>query len=291
MSYLISYDFNRTIQDVNLQQIISGNAAILDGMILAGEAECKSYLVQRFDISNEFKNTNIFSKTATYYANDRVYLSAAAYVATNTYSVGQQATQAGIVYICTATTTGTFDPTKWTALGASGTIFYITYPAPPFDFNGLYSVGSHVYWKGKVYSCKIATPVLDHDTSIQYRAIENLPYLNVPPDDTQNGLQYWGTGAPYSVVGVLPTDGTKWTQGDNRDQQIVLYLIDIVLYHVHSRIAPRNIPDLRQSRYHNALQWLKMVATGDVTPALPLLQPKQGGRIRFGGGIRQINSY
>jgi hypothetical protein len=34
-----------------------------------------------------------------------------------------------------------------------------------------------------------------------------------------------------------------------------------------------------------------MCAEGNVTPNLPLISPKQGNRIRYGGGIRQINSY
>jgi hypothetical protein len=82
-----------------------------------------------------------------------------------------------------------------------------------------------------------------------------------------------------------------WLFGDNRNQQLVNYLIDIALYHVHSRIAPRNIPDLRIKRYDDAIKWLKMAGRGDITADLPLIQPKSGARIRYGGQIKNINSY
>jgi hypothetical protein len=292
MSYLISADFNRTIQDINLQQIIANDQNILQSAILAGEAECKSYLRQRFDISNEFKDTNPWNPATTYKAADRVYLSASAYATATTYNVNDLATYNGNVYICTATTTGAFDPTKWTVIGVSGAIFYAVFPATPFLYAGLYNIGDEVFWKNNTYTCKVATPLLDHDTALQYRAIENIPQPNPAPDDPQNGVSYWGAPTVYVVTpGTLPTDTNTWTQADNRDQQIVMYLIDIVLFHIHSRIAPRNVPELRAARYTNAINWLNMVKTGDVTPELPVLQPVQGGRVRYGGNLKQINSF
>lgn len=79
--------------------------------------------------------------------------------------------------------------------------------------------------------------------------------------------------------------------GTNRDAQMLSVVVDIALYHLHSRIAPRNIPELRQSRYENALSWLKMCAFGDITPALTKLTPTSGMRIRFGGNTKNINQY
>jgi hypothetical protein len=84
-----------------------------------------------------------------------------------------------------------------------------------------------------------------------------------------------------------------WVKGDNRNQQMVNYLIDIILYHLHSRIAPRNIPELRVKRYDDAIAWLKQCAKGEfITGGLPLLQPRQGMRIRHGGSLqKQNNNY
>jgi phage gp36-like protein len=62
----------------------------------------------------------------------------------------------------------------------------------------------------------------------------------------------------------------------NRSAVIVLYLIDMVLYHLHSRINPNNIPALRDNRYKQALAWLKDVAAGKITPNLPRISDTEG---------------
>ena len=76
-----------------------------------------------------------------------------------------------------------------------------------------------------------------------------------------------------------------------RDSQILSNTIDISLYHLHSRLAPRNIPELRQTRYDNAIMWLKMCANGEVTPSIERLTPESGNRIRYGGNKKNINTY
>lgn len=79
--------------------------------------------------------------------------------------------------------------------------------------------------------------------------------------------------------------------GTARDPQLLAYIIDISLFHLHSRIAPRNVPELRLTRYENAIAWLKMCAFGDVTPKLTPISPAQGNRIRYGGNSKNINQY
>lgn len=58
---------------------------------------------------------------------------------------------------------------------------------------------------------------------------------------------------------------------EERNPIVLMYLIDIVLYHIHSNNSPRNIPELRGIRYEAAINWLKMVANGDLNPDLPTL--------------------
>ncbi len=73
--------------------------------------------------------------------------------------------------------------------------------------------------------------------------------------------------------------------------QIKQTTIDIALYHLHCRISPRNIPDLRVKRYENAKEWLKFCANGDLTPKLTVKPEKAGMRIRYGGNTKNINQY
>jgi hypothetical protein len=294
MAYIISPDLSRSIQEANLQQIIGNDSNVLSGAILAGEAEAKSYLTQKYELADEFKDLYPWAPAIVYKAGDRVYLTAPLFSLTATYAVNALVTYNGNVYRCSIAVTipGAFNPASWNNLGLVNQIYNVKYPAPIFQYNGVYNVGDKVFWNNSTYTCRIQTPLLDHTTGIQYRAIQNLPLPNPAPDDINSGVTYWGVGVPFVfTAGTLPTNTLVFADGDTRDQQMVLYLIDIVLYHIHSRIAPRNIPDLRVKRYDDAVKWLKMAAQGEVTPALRKIQPHTGNRIRYGGNIKLINSY
>ena len=62
-------------------------------------------------------------------------------------------------------------------------------------------------------------------------------------------------------------------RADARNPQIVMYLVDAALYHLHSRQNPRNVPQIRQDRYDQVISWLKMVRKGELSAGLPLEPP------------------
>jgi phage gp36-like protein len=68
------------------------------------------------------------------------------------------------------------------------------------------------------------------------------------------------------------SDQTAWEAGDRRNQLLVLYLVDIVLYHLHSRLSPRNVPENRFLRYETAINWLKAISKGSLLIDLPKLE-------------------
>lgn len=72
--------------------------------------------------------------------------------------------------------------------------------------------------------------------------------------------------------------------GTDRNHRIVMIMVDVVLYHIHSRIAPRNIPEVRIIRYEQAIDWLKAVNRGSIVPDLPILKDEDGEDA--GGGFR-----
>jgi phage gp36-like protein len=65
------------------------------------------------------------------------------------------------------------------------------------------------------------------------------------------------------------------TTGTDRNALLVMYAVDMLLYHLHSRINPNQIPDLRIERYNNAIEWLKAVAKGMLSPALPAIETNE----------------
>lgn len=292
MAYLTPADYLRLIQDANLSQIITSNTAVQKGAELAAQAEAISYLRQKYDVSKEFTDTTQWDPTAPYSAGDRVYLSAPAYAPANAYAVGDLTLFNGSVYKCTIATTGAFATASWQLLGLQYAIFYALNPFTPFNLGGMYNPGDKVFWKNAIYTCLVQTAVVGHDVGIQYYQTNQIPYANIFPDDPKEGPTHWKFEENYLIPGGTAIDNESvWSNSDNRDQQMVMYFVDITLYHLHARIAPRNVPELRINRYDAAVDWLKMCAKGDVTPNLPVLQPKQGGRIRFGSQIRNINSY
>lgn len=293
MAYLTPADYLRIIQDANLSQIISANAAVQSGAELAAQAEAISYLRQKYDVSKEFTDTTPWNSTAPYSAGDRVYLWAQEYQNAIVYHLGDTCQSNGFFLQCiAASTTGPLVLTDWKILSALNTIYYALNPFPTFNLGGMYNPGDKVFWKNKTYTCLVQTAIVGHDVGIQYYQTNEIPYANIFPDDPKEGSIHWSFIEDYIVPGGTAIDNEAfWSQSDNRDQQMVMYFADITLYHLHARIAPRNIPELRVNRYEAAINWLTMCAKGEITPNLPVLQPKQGGRIRFGSQIRNINSY
>jgi hypothetical protein len=311
MSYLIHTDYIRSIQDANLQQIITSNQSVLTQAERAAVEEAKSHLRQKYDVSNEFQDTNQWDITKTYYTTNRVYLSATDFSATTAYVNGNYVLYSGSVYRANTSHTGAWNPAHFTFINLQYAIYSAKFPYPLFDYTAIYRRGDQVYWKNKTYTCLIPTAVPSHDTNIQYVQIDQIPFLNVFPDDIVNGVQYWGVGVNYSVpANTQITDTAYWDASDYRDAEMVQRIVDITLYHLHQRISPQNIPALRVIRYmgnapdrviketgdtvypvYSALGWLQACARGFITPNLPVLQPAKGGRIRYGGNPKNINSY
>jgi hypothetical protein len=272
-------DYLRVIQSDNLAQIIENNQQVKLDVEQAAQAEMISYLEQRYIKEEIFSNTTVYDNTATYYAKNLVEYTETVFNALSVYNPGDRITfttgsgdnALTYVYECvTLTTAGqspTTTPAKWDQLCLDKSLFYVTLPEEQWNPETEYVIGDEVWYDDKVYTALVA---------------------NTNVKTTVSAV--WGSGVSYSISGDLPTDTTKWTAGDNRNQLIVLHLIDITLYHLHRRINPRNVPDHRKEAYngnsHNdcggAIGWLKRVAKGSVNADLPEINPEQGMAMRSG---------
>lgn len=58
----------------------------------------------------------------------------------------------------------------------------------------------------------------------------------------------------------------------DRNPLLKLYMIDLALYHLHTRIAPRSVPETRGIRYEHAIRWLEKVRDGKMSPNLKALR-------------------
>jgi hypothetical protein len=294
MGYLITKDYQRIIQSSELAAITGNDVSIRKLAEGTAQAKCMSYLVQKYDISQEFRDINVFSMGVIYKALDRVYLDATAYSATATYVLNDLVLQAGKVYVCTTAipVAEAFTIGKWALLGDQYDLFFVTLPAPMFDYLKVYAKTNPVFWKDKTYIAQRDSILMDQQSALDAIDIQNISRGNVFPDNAINGPEMWGAGTPFSVAaGTRPTDATKWTKGDCRDQQFVSLLMDIVVYDLCKRIAPQNVPEIRHNAWVAATDTMKKFAKGEITASLPLLQPKSGNRMRHGGNAREINSW
>jgi hypothetical protein len=235
----------------------------------AAQTQMISYLIQRYQTAKVFTNTSVYSPSAIYGAKDLVEYTEPAFNAATVYLTGDRISYDGKIYQSTSgSAAGAFNIANWTYLVDDLSLFFVNLPFPEFNPATSYSIGDVVWYNGSVYTAAVATK-------------------NIYPDSS---TQYWGTGTPYTITNILPTVGATWTQGDNRNQEIVMNLIDITLFHLHTRINPRNIPDLRKQRYNGddpmdrggSIGWLKHVASGDVNADLPKIVPSQGLSISWG---------
>lgn len=62
-------------------------------------------------------------------------------------------------------------------------------------------------------------------------------------------------------------------EGGDRNALILMFALDITVYHIFCQHNPYKMPKIRQDRYDRAIEWLKGVMAGDITidgaPRLP----------------------
>lgn len=59
-------------------------------------------------------------------------------------------------------------------------------------------------------------------------------------------------------------------QGNERDPMLVMFCVDITVYHLFTMHNPRNMSKIREDRYNRAIEWLKGVGRGkDIAEGLP----------------------
>ncbi|MDJ1494170.1 DUF1320 family protein [Cytophagaceae bacterium DM2B3-1] len=96
-------------------------------------------------------------------------------------------------------------------------------------------------------------------------------------------------GIKYDVANVFNRIGT------DRNALIVMYAVDILLYHIHSRLTPNQVPQIRMDRYDAAINWLKDAGSGKLVIDLPLKPVVESttakGNIIYSGEVKRNNRF
>lgn len=318
MRFLRRSDYYRLIQADELTTILSTAKdqggydpdQLLIDLENGAREEISSYLSARYDIDRIFGDLPVYDPTATYYGQQRVQYHEAAWSSATNYALGARVSNGGSIYeslVANNLNHATTDTTKWKFVCLDYAIFWVSLPYQEFQEFTNYAAGSQVWFKDNyTYTAKQNTQghYLNDAVYSTYGADLRQPALDVNQTtfnaDISNTTYWTKSGSKYSVSGVLPTDGTKWTAGDNRSALIIEHMIDIVLFKLFSAVVPRSIPELRILRYNGAdvnsnggaIGWLKKVAGGDISANLYEVYPQQGMPVVFGsGGPKMTNMY
>lgn len=65
-------------------------------------------------------------------------------------------------------------------------------------------------------------------------------------------------------------------EGTGRNRLIVMYTVDIALYHLSASLPQKMGTEIRKERYDRAVKWLEGVQAGKIVPDLPLATDEDG---------------
>ena len=127
-------------------------------------------------------------------------------------------------------------------------------------------------------------------------AIKTFP-TNIPilfGTDTENSLS-----GELSIIGFITKDQTWdvvpsnfFTKGDNRSRLIKKILTNLAIFELHKLINPRNIPDLRGEAKDDAMNLLRDIKNGKITPDLPIFFDEDKGQsITFNSNPKLRHQY
>lgn len=308
------------------------------------QEEIASYLRGRYIIDELFAPTQDYTSGATYFGKNLVTYTESKFDYNTVYNPGDRFSyrfSAGtfnniyeVLQVVSATTPSNVSDANYNLVCENNALFYANLPCAEFDQSLNYQKGQLVWYQDHIYQALNPmigiTPAQSMNLELRYGIPSVQSYQGVYPVDflnsnifsdprpvvnTSNWSLYSGpvnsffTGSTYYFsggTGTTPDNATYWTQGDNRNPQIVMYYIDILLYHLHSRINPRNIPELRSLRYNGgpaandvlasyaqagAIGWLKNIEKGKVHLDAPEIIPAAGGNIRWGSYEKRNNSF
>lgn len=315
MAFLLKNDYYSLISELNLNVVISDTDSFLAKRQKSAIEEISSFLRHRYDVNQIFKDILTFVLANTYAENDLVEWSETAYDTGTTYDTDDRCSYSGKIYKSKEDgVTGAYDDTKWTELADNESLWYAripttdNLPSETFSYTQNAYTGKHneitgwdkatdtiLYFKRdnkRVYVYKSTANRLAGYPSEGYFEYETegieLPITKKIITGSNETL-----GGFIDIIGYIDdlqewnVEATNyWTEGDNRNAKIVELMIDIVVYHVHARIQPRNIPEIRKERYDGndpdqkggAIGFLKLVQKGTAQLDIPRHDDNQRGQ-------------
>lgn len=98
-----------------------------------------------------------------------------------------------------------------------------------------------------------------------------------------------------SYLGRFDTESIFSASGEQRNALLLIFVKDIAVWHFVNLCNAGTDLELRKSRYDRAIDWLKAVQKGNVTPDLPIKKDEAGqivdGMIVFGSNPQKNQHF
>jgi hypothetical protein len=157
-------------------------------------------------------------------------------------------------------------------------------PARPITLPGRLITGDNLFYeRDTATEPSIYTPPYDYNAAGR---LTNYAW--------NNGQCYQALRASVGVEpGVAPNWQLSWLARDPRDAKLITFCLNVTLFRLFTRIAPRRIPELRTSLYNETKEWLTLVRDGMLTPDLPrpIQVEDSSDAIRWGSNPQQSHYY
>lgn len=96
-------------------------------------------------------------------------------------------------------------------------------------------------------------------------------------------------------LGRFDTESIFNAEGELRNALLLIFVKDIAVWHFVNLCNAGTDLELRKSRYDRAIDWLKAVQKGNVTPDLPLIKDEEGdvvsGMVIFGSNPQKNQHF
>lgn len=232
MGYLLYLDYKSIIQNDNLQQIISKDDSIRLSVEAASQEEAISYLIQKYDIMQEMKDSEIYKMNGSYSAGQTLQLSGTTYSSSVTYVTNDIVNYNSICYGCSGSTTNQIP---------SDTLQKWLYKGTQFDSGITYSDLEYVIYSGSTYYTSGSSIGIPGDTGSTWIYQSSQMYDSAVTYVVNDLVQY--TGNCYvsirPSINVLP-DSSYWILlGNYEDLYNVIYVYDRFDYYKQYNVTDK----------------------------------------------------
>ncbi len=298
-------DFERLISLTDLYTILENDQTLLTDVEELAKQKITGFLAHRYDLKQVFTDIQAFSLSKRYFVGTVVEYTEPEFDLNKTYTVGERLSYEGKIYEVIAQVQGTPppDPNYYVYIMENALLFVVrrdtqgNYPDNAFNylpsedwFTGFNDIVGWDRQDALRIERQLDTLYFYVNNELKARASykEDVPFpyrfaLEPVQDSYKTGFVGY-----LSLISKIPENGVCLVNTENyferkdpRNKVVLDWVLKIMLYELHSRINPRQIPDLRVKQYDDTLKELEKAGKGLINIDLPLQVKEEDRNVPF----------